>query len=112
MDDHSRMNRYEQEIEWHSTRAMLLEVHDNVVDIIQLYAVVLLGLLERFDKAAQLQRDVLKPLLIGDYEQALSALQDFVLTDAIMFKLFPQLVDRAEPGLVVSNDLAEEYELW
>ena len=46
-----------------------------------------------------------------NYSNALNNLRDFVLNDSAMFKLFPQLVDRAEPGLDILNNLAEEYEL-
>ena len=46
-----------------------------------------------------------------DYLNALDNLRDFVLTDPVVFKLFPQLVDRAEPGLHILNELADEYEL-
>ena len=91
---------------------MLLDVHDNVVDIIELYCIVLLGMLERFDKAEQLRSSVLDPMRRGEYAVDLHGLEDFVLSDEVMFKLFPQLVDRADPGLQVLNDLAEEYELW
>ena len=78
---------------------MLLDVHDNVVDIIQLYCMELLIILERYDKAAILRDGVLQPMQQGDYRRALDNLQDFVLNDISMFRLFPQLVDRAEPGL-------------
>ena len=90
---------------------MLLDVHDNVVDIIQLYCIELLVILERYDKAAILHDGVLKPIQQGDYRRALDNLRDFVLNDISMFRLFPQLVDRAEPGLDILQKLAEEYEL-
>ena len=90
---------------------MLLDIHDNVVLIIEQYAIGLLIILERFDKAEQLRRRVLQPLADSDYAGALDELRDFVLTDETMFKLFPQLVDRAEPGLLILKELAEEYEL-
>ncbi len=45
-----------------------------------------------------------------DYLNALDNLRGFVLTDPVMFKLSPQLVDRAEPGLQILNELADEYE--
>ena len=41
---------------------MLLDVHDNVVDIIQLYCMELLVILERYDKAAILRDGVLQPM--------------------------------------------------
>ena len=112
MDRNLYNSRFEREIEWHNTRAMLFDVHDNVVDIIELYCIVLLGMLDRFDKAEQLQSSVLEPMRRGEYADALRAVDDFVLSDDVMFKLFPQLIDRAEPGLQILNELAAEYELW
>ena len=90
---------------------MLLDVHDNVVDILSLYCVRLLEILEQFGKAAILRQNVLQPMERRDYLHALNNLRDFVLNDPAMFKLFPQLVDRAEPGLHILNELAGEYEL-
>ncbi len=90
---------------------MLLDVHDNVVDILSLYCLRLLEILEQFEKAAILQEGVLQVMERRDYLKALDNLRDFVLTDPVMFKLFPQLVDRAEPGLHILNELADEYEL-
>ena len=104
-------SQYEAEQDWLAEKAMLLDVHDNVVDIIQLYCMELLVILERYDKAAILQDGVLQPMQQGDYRRALDNLQDFVLNDISMFRLFPQLVDRAEPGLDILHKLAEEYEL-
>ena len=46
----------------------------------------------------------------GDYSGALDNLRDFVLSDPTMCKLFPQLVDRAEPALHILNELADQYE--
>ena len=42
-------NRYEAEQDWLAEKAMLLDVHDNVVDIIQLYCLELLVLLEQYE---------------------------------------------------------------
>ena len=47
MDSNLYHSRFEREIEWHNTRAMLLDVHDNMVDIIELYCMVLPGMLSR-----------------------------------------------------------------
>lgn len=104
-------SQYEAEQDWLAEKAMLNDVHDNVVDIIQLYCMELLVILERYDKAAILRDGVLQPMQQGDYRRALDNLQDFVLNDISMFRLFPQLVDRAEPGLDILHKLAEEYEL-
>ena len=104
-------SRYEAEQDWLAEKAMLLDVHDNVVDIIRLYCLELLTILERYDKAAILSDSVLMPMEQGDYHTALDNLRDFVLTDDVMYKMFPQLVDRAEPGLDILDQLADEYEL-
>jgi hypothetical protein len=47
----------------------------------------------------------------GEYASALDHLRNFVLEDAAMFKLLPQLIDNAEPGLSLLNNYAEEYRL-
>lgn len=112
MNNYTSDDIYRNQIEWHNGRAMLLDIHDNVVLIISRYAIKLLVILERFDKAAQLHRGVLQPLTSGDYAGALDGLRDFVLADDAMFKLFPQLVDRAEPGIWVLNRWGVEYDLW
>ena len=104
-------SRYEAEQDWLAEKAMLLDVHDNVVDILELYCIRLLVILEQYEKAAVLRQNVLRPMERRDYANALNNLRDFVLNDPAMFKLFPQLVDRAEPGLDILNNLAEEYEL-
>ena len=88
-----------------------MDVHDNVVDILELYCIRLLEILEQYEMAATLRRNVLQPMERRHYFDALNNLRDFVLSDPVMFKLFPQLVDRAEPGLDILNDLADEYEL-
>ena len=103
--------RYEAEQDWLAEKAMLLDVHDNVVDILSLYCLRLLEILEQFEKASILRERVLQAMERRDYLNALDNLRDFVLNDPAMFKLFPQLVDRAEPGLQVLNKLAYEYEL-
>ena len=90
---------------------MLLDVHDNVVDILSLYCLRVLEILEQSEKAAALRERVLEAMERRDYINALDNLRDFVLSDPAMFKLFPQLVDRAEPGLHILNELADEYEL-
>ncbi len=71
----------------------------------------LLAILEQFEKAAQLRHSILGPMERRDYRLALDNLRDFVLNDEVMYKLFPQLVDLAEPGLVILEQLADEYEL-
>ena len=88
-----------------------MDVHDNVVDILDLYCIRLLEILEQYEKADILRQSVLQPMERRNYSNALNGLRDFVLNDSAMFKLFPQLVDRAEPGLDILNNLAAEYEL-
>ena len=104
-------SRYESEQDWLAEKAMLLDVHDNVVDIIQLYCIELLVILEQYQKAALLRDGVLGPMERRDYRLALDNLRDFVLNGEVMYKLFPQLIDRAEPGLDVLQQLAGEYDL-
>ena len=104
-------SRYEAEQDWLAEKAMLLDVHDNVVDIIQLYCIQLLVIMEQYEKAALLRNSVLEPMERREYRRALDNLRDFVLNDEAVYKLFPQLVDRAEPGLDILDQLADEYEL-
>lgn len=104
-------SRYEAEQDWLAEKAMLLNVHDIIVDILQLYYLELLVILEQYEKATLLRETVLGPLERRDYRSALDSLRDFVLNDEVMYKLFPQLVDRAEPGLDILHQLADEYEL-
>ena len=104
-------SQYEAEQDWLAEKAMLLDVHDNVVDIFQLFCLELLVILEQYEKAALLRDSVLDPLERRDYRLALDNLRDFVLNHEVMYKLFPQLVDRAEPGLHILHQLADEYDL-
>lgn len=67
--------------------------------------------LELYDKAAELRSDVLDPTRNGDYGRALDNLRNFVLTDPAMYRLFPQLVDNAEPGLDTLHRFAGEFEI-
>ena len=52
--------RYEAEQDRLAEKAMLLDVHDNVVDILSLYCLGLLEILEQFEKAAILRQNVLQ----------------------------------------------------
>ena len=47
-------SRFESEQDWLAEKAMLLDVHDNVVDILSLYCLRLLEKLEQYEKAATL----------------------------------------------------------
>ena len=104
-------NRYEAEQDWLAVKAILLDIHDDVVDIVRRYCLGLLVTMDRYDKAIILRDSVLTPLGIGDYGRALNNVRDFVLGDEVMYKLLPQLVDQVEPGLSLLNELADEYEL-
>ena len=104
-------SQYESEQDWLAEKAMLLDVHDNVVDILSLYCLRILEMLEQFERSSILREGVLLLTERRDYLNALDNLREFVLKDPAMFKLFPQLVDRAEPGLHILNELADEYEL-
>lgn len=90
---------------------MLLDIHENVVDIISVYAIELLTILERYDKTDSLETGVLSEMRRGSYANALDHLRNFILEDDAMFKLLPELVDKAERGLSLPNDYAEEYRL-
>lgn len=104
-------SRYEAEQDWLAEKAMLFDIYDNVVDIIKLYCLELLVILEKYSEAAILHDGVLMPMKRGDYHTALDNLRNFVLNDAVMYKIFPQLIDRAEPGLDTLDKFADEYEL-
>ena len=54
---------------------------------------------------------MLEPTKAGDYGPALDKLRDFVLVDLAMYKLFPQLVDSAEPGLETLHRFADEFDV-
>ncbi len=90
---------------------MLWDIHDNVVAILDSYAIPLLILLARYDKIQTLRDDALAPMQRREYASALDGLRNFVLEDPVMFKLFPELVDHAEPGLVALETWADEYGL-
>ena len=91
---------------------MLLDVRDNVGEILNLYCLELLVILELFEKAAIIRKSVLFPLRGTDYFVALDKPQDFVLSDTTMFKLFPQLIVRVELGLNILHRLSTHYELY
>ena len=104
-------SRYEAEQDWFAEKAILFDIHDDVVAIVQRYCLALLLTMDNYDKAALLRDSVLEPLEMGDYRRALNNVQDFVLGDEAMYELLPQLIDSAEPGLRLLNEFADEYEL-
>ena len=99
----------ERELLWYDIRAQLLEHHDSVSTIVDSYCIGVLVRLEHFEKAQQLRNEVLQPLQRGDYGHALDNLQDFLLGDAAMFKLFPWLVDMVVPALELLDALSDEF---
>ena len=107
----SESNLYEQQLLWFEAKAVLLEIHDNVAAIIERYCIEVLVRLELYDKAAELRSDVLAPARNGDYGRALDNLRNFVLTDPAMYRLFPQLIDNAEPGLDALRRFSGEFEI-
>jgi hypothetical protein len=101
----------ERELLWYDIRAQLLEHHDSVSTIVGSYCIEVLIRLERFEKAYQLRNQVLQPLQLGDYGHALDHLQNFLLGDDAMFKLFPWLVDMVAPALELLDALSDEFEI-
>ena len=99
----------ERDLLWYDIKAQLLEHHDSVATIVSSYCIEVLIRLEQFEKAQQLRNEVLQPLQRGDYGQALDSLQDFLLGDAAMFKLFPWLVDMVVPALELLDALSDEF---
>lgn len=107
----NRGSRMERELLWYDIKAQLLEHHDSVSTIVGSYCIEVLIRLEQFEKAHKLQNEVLEPLQRGDYEHALENLQDFLLGDSAMFKLFPWLVDMVVPALELLDALSDEFEI-
>ena len=99
------------EQDWHAERALLLEIHLNVVDIINLRAIRLLEILERDDYVGALRISVLNVMGRGDYRRALDSLQDFVLEEPVLDKMLPELIDNAEPGLALLSEWGQSYRL-
>ena len=76
-----------------------------------LYCIRVLVILEQYVRGRRLTSGMSYNLRSAvNIPSALDNLREFVLGDPAMFKLFAQLVDRAEPGLNILNNLAEEYE--
>lgn len=96
---------------WQAERALLLEIHRNVVDIINLRAIRLLEILEREDYVGVLRISVLNVMGRGDYSRALDNLQDFVLEEPVLDKILPELIDNAEPGLALLSEWGQSYRL-
>lgn len=99
------------EQDWQDERALLLEIHFNVVDIINLRAIRLLEILERQDYVGALRISVLNVMGRGDYRRALDNLRDFVLEEPVLDKMLPELIDNAEPGLALLSEWGQSYRL-
>lgn len=111
MEDRPPGSASQNEQEWQAERALLLEIHHDVLDIINLRAIRLLEILEREDYIAVLRISVLNVMRRGDYSRALDNLRDFVLEDPVLDRILPELIDNAEPGLVLLSNWGQEYRL-
>ena len=100
-----------QEQDWQAERALLLEIHQDVVAILNRRAIRLLEILERSDYIAVLRSGVLNVMNRGDYGRALENLRDLILETPVLDKMLPELMDNAEPGLTLLSAYAGEYRL-
>ena len=100
-----------QEQDWQAERALLLEIHQDVVAILNRRAIRLLEILERSDYIAVLRSSVLNVMNRGDYGRALENLRDLILETPVLDKMLPELMDNAEPGLTLLSAYAVEYRL-
>ncbi len=100
-----------QEQDWQAERALLLEIHQDVVAILNRRAIRLLEILERSDYIAVLRSGVLNVMNRGDYGRALENLRDLILETPVLDKMLPELMDNAEPGLTLLGAYAVEYRL-
>ena len=100
-----------QEQDWQAERALLVDNHRNVVDIITLRAIQLFEILERDDYIAVSSISVLHVMQRGDHHRALENLRDFILETPAVDKMLPELMDNAEPGLALLSAYAAQYRL-
>ena len=89
----------------------MLEIHQDVVAILNRRAIRLLEILERSDYIAVLRSSVLNVMNRGDYGRALENLRDLILETPVLDKMLPELMDNAEPGLTLLSAYAGEYRL-
>ena len=89
----------------------MLEIHQDVVAILNRRAIRLLEILERSDYIAVLRSGVLNVMNRGDYGRALENLRDLILETPVLDKMLPELMDNAEPGLTLLSAYAGEYRL-
>lgn len=111
MSDNPSGPEHQGEQDWQAERALLLEIHLNVVDMINLRAIQLLEILEREDYIGALRISVLNVMGRGDYRRALDNLRDFVLEEPVLDKILPELIDNAEPGLALLREWGQSYRL-
>ena len=97
--------------DWQAERALLLEIHHDVVAILNQRAIRLLEILERSDYIAVLRSSVLNVMQRGDYPRALENLRDFILESPVLDKMLPEIMDNAEPGLTLLSAYSGEYRL-
>lgn len=100
-----------QERDWQAERALLVEIHKDVVAILRRRAIRLFEILERSDYIAVLNTSVLNVMQRGDYHRALNNLRDFFLETPALDRMLPELMDNAEPGLTFLSAHAEQYRL-
>ncbi len=100
-----------QERDWQAERALLVEIHKDVVAILRRRAIRLFEILERSDYIAVLNTIVLNVMQRGDYHRALNNLRDFILETPALDRMLPELMDNAEPGLTFLSAHAEQYRL-
>lgn len=102
-------DQYESEQVWQETRTHLLQIHKNVVQILNLRAVQLFEILGRDDYLAIVRSSVLNVMQRGDYGRALENLRDFILENPELDRMLPELIDHVEPGLTALGRWGEEY---
>ena len=102
-------DQHESEQVWQEIRNDLLQIHRNVVQILNLRAIRLFEILGLGDCLAILRSNVLDLMQGGDYGQALDNLRDFILGYPALDKMLPEIIDRVEPGLTALSRWGEEY---
>ena len=88
-----------------------MEIHKDVVAILDRRAIRLFEILERDDYIAVSRISVLHVMQRGDHPRALENLRDFILETPAVDKMLPELMDNAEPGLTLLSAYAAEYRL-
>lgn len=107
---------FDRDIERIEARALLLDIHDDCVGMVERAVRLLLVLGEAgpssygYAKAADLKRLVLDPLHEGKYDEAWSGIIGFV-DDATMYRIMRLLIDYAEPGVALLAKAAGYYNL-